>query len=228
MRDGDALGLAGGAGRIEDVAERVGGRSALVLAQGPVVQRGELMARLVENELGDSAVGEEIGKPQMRGDKRGVGVGEDVLNAVERIIDVERNINRPRLQEREQRDVALEPTVEQRRDAIARPDALVNEKARHLIGARVELAIGDVRALDRDGGPVGVASASLLDARRRAARRSASGAWTHRSTPTRATARERGAAPGGPRLPRDQAPREPRRQYREKRRLISRREWAQA
>jgi len=39
----------------------------------------------------------------------------------------------------------------------------VNEKARHLIGARIELAVGDVSALHRDGGPVGVAAARVLD-----------------------------------------------------------------
>jgi len=94
MRDGDALGLAGRARCIEDIAERVGGRSAFVLAQGPVVQRGELVARFVENELGNSAVGEEIGEPEVRSD----GVGEDVSNAFGRIIDVKRNVNRPRLQ----------------------------------------------------------------------------------------------------------------------------------
>ncbi len=88
MRDGDALGLAGRAGGVEDVAEGVGGRRALVLAQGSVVQLRELVARLVENELGNAAVGEEIGKPQMRGDQRGAGVGEDVSNALGGIIDV--------------------------------------------------------------------------------------------------------------------------------------------
>ena len=56
------------------------------------------------------------------------------------MIGVERNVGRARLEEREQRDIGFHAAIEQDGDPIARLDAMADEVARHLVGARVQFA----------------------------------------------------------------------------------------
>ena len=90
-------------------------------------------------------------------------VGEDEPDAIGRMVGVEGNIGRARLQQREQRDIGVDAAVEEDRDAVARPHAMAHEDARHLVGPLVQFAIADVRALDRDRDAIGVAAAGLLE-----------------------------------------------------------------
>jgi len=79
------------------------------------------------------------------------------------VICVERNVGRARLHQRDERGVGLQPAVEQHGNTIARLDSLCNKETRHLIGAGIELAEGDVRSIDGDRSAVGESAAGAFD-----------------------------------------------------------------
>ena len=162
MRDRDALGPPGGAGGVEDVAERIGGGAALGLVERRVGLRGDLAARAVEHDdrkLGREAVGEAL----VRDRQQRVGIFQNIGEPVGGVVGVDRHIGRARLDEAEQRHIAIEAAVEQRRDTVAGIDAEFAEQTRHLVGARVEFRIGDVEPVERDGDLIRVTAAGVLD-----------------------------------------------------------------
>jgi hypothetical protein len=79
------------------------------------------------------------------------------------VVGVDRHVSRARLQEPQQRDIAIQPPVEQHADAVAGAHAQGAEVARHLIGARVQFGEGDVEAVERDGDALGMAPAGVLE-----------------------------------------------------------------
>ena len=130
---------------------------------GASARRGDLGARSVQNEGGNAAVGKPVGKAQMRHRERRAGVRDDEPDAFRRVIGVERNIGRARLEESEQRDIGFDSAIEQDGDPIARLHPARDEEPRHLVGPRVQLGVADVGALGRHRCPAGVAAAGLLD-----------------------------------------------------------------
>ena len=123
MGDRDALRVAGRAGGVEDVAERLAVRAAFALGQRRVGERGDLGARAVEHERGNSAVGERSASRRCVTTSVAPASSRDEADAVGRMIGVERHIGRARLQEREQRDIGVDAAIEQHGDPVARLDA---------------------------------------------------------------------------------------------------------
>ena len=78
----------------------------------------------------------------MSDDRGRAGVGDDVADALRRMIGVERHIGRARLEQAEQRRIGLDPAVDEDGDAVSRLYANREEITRHLIRAPVELRIG--------------------------------------------------------------------------------------
>ena len=165
MRDGDALGLAGRSRGIEDVAERTCGERLLAFAQRGRIERGHVGARRVDDQRRNREGRKAVREPQMAQHQRGFGIGEDMPQPVRRVIRIQRHIHRARLEQREQRDIGVEAPVKQHRDPVAGLHAARNEKPRHLVRARVEVAIGNFRSGGGDGGAVGVPGAGLLQHR---------------------------------------------------------------
>ncbi len=162
MGDRDALGIAGRARGVEDVAEAHASAASLGLTQRRVVEAGDIAAGAVERERRYRQPCELVGETQM-GDRQGrPGVVEDVAHPVGRMTCVERHIGRPRLHQGVKRDIGLGAAIEQHADAVARFDAAGAEETGHLVGALVELAEAELGAVGRDGGPIGEPSAGLL------------------------------------------------------------------
>ena len=99
----------------------------------------------------------------MRDDERHGRVAKNIADALGRVVGVEGNVSRARLHQREERGIGLWAPVEQHGDPVARLHAVRKKDARHLVGARVELAKGDARAIDVDSEAVGEAAARILD-----------------------------------------------------------------
>src|SRR5271166_5548207 len=113
MRDRDPFGMASGARGVEDIAERLGGGGALVIAERRVVRRRDLAARLVQDQSRDGAVDEAVGHPEMRGDERYGRVAKNVADALGRMVGVEGNESCARLHQRKERGIGLRAPIEQ-------------------------------------------------------------------------------------------------------------------
>ena len=163
MGDRDPFGMSCRARSVKNVAERVGRRGALVVAERRAARRRDLLSLLVKDESPNCTIGKSVGDCEMGDDERRGCIAEDVAYAFSRVIGVERNIGCARLHQRDERGVGLQPAVEQHRDPIARLDAPCDEELRHLIGAGVDLGEGDIRAVDGDRGAVGELAAGAFD-----------------------------------------------------------------
>ena len=78
-----------------------------------------------------------------RDHRRDLGIGEDEAQALERKRGIERNIGRVHLHHREHRDVGFGALLKQKPDAVAGLNSLLDQIARDLVGAAVELAIAE-------------------------------------------------------------------------------------
>src|SRR5271166_7151884 len=163
MRDRDPFGMASGARGVEDIAERLGGGGALVIAERRVVRRRDLAARLVQDQSRDGAVDEAVGHPEIRDDERYGRVAKNVADALGRMVGVEGNESCARLHQREERGIGLRAPIEQHGDPVAGFHAACKEEPRHLVGAGVEPAERDACAVDVDGEAVAEAAACILD-----------------------------------------------------------------
>jgi hypothetical protein len=122
---------------------------------------GDLVADAVEHDE-RQVVGKAVGETLLRDRQPTPRIRQDIGEPVGGMVGVDGHIGRARLQEPEQRDVAVQPAVEQHADTIAGQDAEAAEMARHLVGARVELGESDVEAVERDRDALGVAAAGVL------------------------------------------------------------------
>ncbi len=91
------------------------------------------------------------------------GVAEDEADALGRETGIERHVSGVDLQHREHRDVGLGALVEQKPDAVAGGDALRDQMARELVGAAIELVIGQRDVVGDDGFAVGKAKTHLFE-----------------------------------------------------------------
>ena len=121
--------------------------AAIRSAKRSVAPRPEAVDRL-EAELGGE-------RPRRRQRVRAAerqrrrGVGEKILELGERIGGVERQQRRPRLEAGERQHDAVRRLVDLRRDAVARLDAALDQRARRPPGAGVELGVGERQAVGR-------------------------------------------------------------------------------
>ena len=162
MRDGDALRPARGAGGVEHIADRLRRGAALLVVERRIGLRGDLVARAVEHDERQGA-GEAVGEALVGDGEPACRVVEDIGEPVSGMVGVDRHVGRARLQQAEQRDIGIEPAVEQHGDAVAGRDAKGAKMPRHLVGARVEFGERDIEAVERDGDASGMAAAGVLD-----------------------------------------------------------------
>ncbi len=151
VRDQGALRAAGGARGVDGVRQVVGGDS----ADG----RG--------GRLGGQGVREQVDRaqrqpaPQVRGvrgaDEVGQpGVADDVAQPLGRVVGVERQVGAARLEDAEQADDQLRRAPHAQPDERVGTDAESAQPVRHLVGAAVQLAVGEAGAPVDEGDGIGV------------------------------------------------------------------------
>src|SRR5262245_46376034 len=143
MLDDDALGIARRPRGIDDVAGPVGRRPDLAVREGRARLGIDGLLGGVEQDLAHRKRGEPRTEAGRRHDGLDVRVGQDEADALPWKAGVERHIGGVDLHHRQQRDIGLDRFVEQKTDAIAGFDPLLDQVAGDLIGAPVEVAIGD-------------------------------------------------------------------------------------
>src|SRR5262245_25016295 len=143
MLDDDALGIPGRPRGIDDVADPVGWRPDLAVREGRARLGIDGLLGSVEQDLTHRKRGEPRTEAGRRHDSLDVRVGQDEADALPREAGVERHIGGIDLHHRQQRDIGLDRFVEQKTDAIAGFDPLLDQVAGDLVGAPVEVAIGD-------------------------------------------------------------------------------------
>ncbi len=160
--DRHALGLAGRARGVEHVAETLAALRLFRFGSRRIVEAGDLCARGVENKGLDPRLRELVGEAQMRDAERSASVLEDVAQAIDRVVRVERDVGRAGFQEPEQRHIGVDAAVEQHADPVARLDAAGAKEPRHLAGARAKLPVAELGAVGGDGDSVGESAARLV------------------------------------------------------------------
>ena len=144
VRDGDALRVAGRARGVDDVAERIVRRRH---AGQPARRACASIARLALSRkiFLTSSVARRSSKLDI--ETMAVISASPTMKRMRSIgkRGVERHVGGVDLHHRQHRDVGLGRLVEQQADAVAGLDALLDQVARHLVGAAVEFAIGERR-----------------------------------------------------------------------------------
>ena len=98
-----------------------------------------------------------------RNDGTDLGVADDEAQALDRERGVERHIGGIGLHHRQHRDIGVGRLVEQQADPIAGLDALRDQMARDLIGAAVEIAIGQHDGVGDDGVTLGETGTGVFE-----------------------------------------------------------------
>ncbi len=148
--DRDALGRAGRAGRVDDVAELVDRGGFFMIGQPRRGLAVDLAHGGIEVDVPDGEIGELRAKDRQRNDRLHLGVLQDEADALAGKAGVERDIGGVDLQHRQQRDVGIDGLVEHEADPVAGFQALLEQEPRHLVGAIVELAKGEDRVVGDD------------------------------------------------------------------------------
>ena len=163
VRDRDPFGMAGRARGVKNVAERVGRRAALVVAERRLARCPDLLSLPVEKKSRNRGIGKAVGDSEVGDDQRHGRVAEHVVDALRRVIRVKRNVGCARFHQREECGVGLRASVEKHGDTIARPDAPCDEESRHLVGADVEFGEGDLPAIGSDRGAVRESATGVVE-----------------------------------------------------------------
>ena len=160
VRHGHALRRAGGTRGVDDVRD--------VLRTVPAT--GRLNARVVRDPgIVDAQLPRMLrkhvraGRVGQHGDRSRIGQHE--RDAIRRVRDVEREIDAPGLEDREQRHDARDRTFERDADDRAEGNAALHKPPRERVRARVEFAVGERTARARHGARGGVAPRAFRDER---------------------------------------------------------------
>ncbi|KMK82300.1 hypothetical protein KCQ_07588 [Pectobacterium atrosepticum ICMP 1526] len=154
----DTLGLAGGAGGVDDVGQMVGiqtGDVRVVLTQVAEVGGIEQDARDVSGQQGA------LVRLSQQCDR--AGIVEHVGEALGGVAGVKGNIGGAGLENGEQADDHVERALDANGDAVIGFYAEVDEVMRELVGAAVERVIGEVLVFKEHGGGIGGTSGLVLD-----------------------------------------------------------------
>ena len=128
-------------------ARSSGPRGVDPFGEAAVALRAEALDRMQAELGGQRAHGIEPFRAADRQRRRGV--GEKIPELGERIGGIERQQRRPRLEAGERQHDAIRRFVDLRRDAVARLDAALDERARRPPGAGEQLAVGQRKAVGR-------------------------------------------------------------------------------
>ena len=159
--DGDALRIAGRARGVDDVADRIGGRRNLGQPLGRLSVDPAL--RLVEKDLLHLERREALLVAGHRDDRLDLGIVDDEAHAFGGKCRIERHVGGVHLQHRQHRHIGLGALVEQEADAVAGLNALLDQVARDLIGAAVEIAEREHGIVRDDGIAGGETGAGLFE-----------------------------------------------------------------
>ena len=155
VRDERALGPPRRAGSVDGVGEVLQRERAACGARGRLPDDGRPV-RVEEDHLG------RVGHRGQRA--REVGLGEDDLEpgvldhegeAIPRVLGIERQVRAARPEHAVERDHHLEAALHVDADEHVGPDAALAERVGDAVGARVELAVAELLALEDDGDRVG-------------------------------------------------------------------------
>ena len=150
MLNDDPLGLAGRPRGIDDVASSIDRRPDLVRGEGRVWLGIDGLVRGIEKDAAHVERAESRAEVGHRYDGFDARVRQDEANALCRETRIERHIGGVDLHHRQQREIGLDRFVEQKTDPIAGFNPPVDQVARDLVGALVEVAIGDDRLVGDD------------------------------------------------------------------------------
>ena len=153
MRDRDALGLSGGAGRVDDVREILRTGAALRIS---VLSRAISAASVSRRTIAASCPRQGRGAARSwPDDHRDTRVLEQYSESIRRIRGIERQVRAARLQDPEDADDQVERAFDAKADEDVWPDAEALQPVGQLVGARVQLPIAKRRPLEDDGLGVG-------------------------------------------------------------------------
>ena len=159
--DRDALRVSGRSRGVDDVADRI--VAARHAGQAARVLHVDRLPGAVEKDLLRLERRKPLREGRHRDDRGDLGIGEDEAQTLDRERGIERNIGGVHLHHREHRDVGLGALLEQKPDAVAWLHALLDQIARDLVGAAIELAIAECACLGDDGVALREADASLFE-----------------------------------------------------------------
>ncbi len=152
MGDGDALGPAGGAGGEVDIGQVLGRER-----HGGRVHRLGGRVHLIDEEQGQRVGGGEGGLQSGVGEKEdGLGVLDHLRQALGRVGGVEGKVGAAGLEDGEQGDDELDGALESESDGRIRANATCDEQMGELVGAGVELRVGEALLGELQGDGVGV------------------------------------------------------------------------
>ncbi|CDY73242.1 hypothetical protein BGLT_02659 [Caballeronia glathei] len=136
MLDHYALGLAGGAGRVDRVGKMMRGEA----GHKRIVLRQCVIERCIGIEHGKrTGISQRLTARGIGDQQQGRDIAEDVTQPLARIGRIERDICAPGLEDREQRDDRADASLHAQRDTVFRTHAQRDQMMREPIGARIEL-----------------------------------------------------------------------------------------
>ncbi|GHE61448.1 hypothetical protein GCM10018785_33150 [Streptomyces longispororuber] len=155
----DALGAAGGAGGVDDVRRVAGQQRGRAVGVGEVGggPRGEAVGGLrgvEEQDVGVTGVGQALGAGGGRGvgdEDGGARVLEHVRDPVGRVLGVDRQVGRARLERGEGGDDDVRGARQHHGDGLLGADAVVGEEPGQPVGAGVEVGVRDLLVAEDDG-----------------------------------------------------------------------------
>ncbi|HEU4381411.1 MAG TPA: hypothetical protein VFR73_22795 [Hyphomicrobiaceae bacterium] len=152
--DHDALRPAGGARRVDDVADVVGAGRVAVVRQRLTRLRLDLVDVAVDHQNAGRGSERKAGRQCPVGDYRAhLGISEDVLDALTRKLGIDRHVAGTGLQDAEQRSKQQMRFGQVETDQRAAADAAGAQPVRNLIGEIVELFVAQCFAERLDGRP---------------------------------------------------------------------------
>ena len=158
VRDHDALRPAGRARRVDHVR-----------GAGWRHQEGESRHCRSREQIhlddGGAALGDAVDVSRLGNDRPDAGVFESEVDAGARIVGIDRDVTRARLEDAKDRRDKLDRRGKEDADEHARPYAAQRELVGEHVCARRELAIGARAVLERDGDGIGGPSCLLLEER---------------------------------------------------------------
>ena len=154
MRQHRALGTSGGAGSVEngrEVVVRARHRHEFRLRVGGGIRQRTLAVASQRFDPGANLRRDRTDALRLRRvahHQRGLGVGDEIFQLVQRVGGIERQIHRAGAHRGEIEHQARHRFFGLGRDAIAGLDAAIDQHIRHLPGAGNQLAIADARSVD--------------------------------------------------------------------------------
>ncbi len=160
MGDDDALGLAGAARRVDDVGGVVRGDGDGWCAR--VLAREGVLAGVEAHDV--RALGQQAQEGVLGEQHAGAAVLEHEGQALARVVRGQRHVGGAGLEDAEQAHHHVGGALHAERDAVARANAPAQQETRELVGARVQLPVGEACVVGLHGQRIRSAPRLCLDA----------------------------------------------------------------